>query len=190
MNPMSSFFLLLPFALCLTFQPHLIVAKQQQQQQQSNNGTSSLIARACENSSHKDFCVSVLESFPKNADPKGLVFTALRVAAKNATETWIHIKQYLSEKSYDPAVEQGLMDCEERYVDAVQQIDNAVIDLSVKAYQNIDKWVKAAITDIDTCEGEVQGQADKASEVSHNNHTLRLLLNAALGVFHALSRNS
>ncbi|KAA8543078.1 hypothetical protein F0562_021427 [Nyssa sinensis] len=184
MNPMSSIIFLLPFVLCLTFHSHSIVAQQ-------SNGTSTLIARACQHSTHKDFCISVLQSAPnaQNTDPKALLFSALKIVAENATNTSTQITQYLNDKAFDPEVEQGLTDCSEHYVDAVEQLDTAVFGLSSNAYQDIDKWLKAAIVDIDNCEGGLQGQTGKALEVSHNNHTLRLLLNVALGVFHALSRN-
>uniref|UniRef100_A0A5B7AQW7 Putative invertase/pectin methylesterase inhibitor family protein n=1 Tax=Davidia involucrata TaxID=16924 RepID=A0A5B7AQW7_DAVIN len=195
MNPMSSIIFLLPFVLFLTFQPHLVVARGQQSNATATATAtaSSLITQVCKGLTHKDFCVSVLEASPdsQKADLKGLLFIALKLAAKNATDTSTHIKQYLNDNSEEePAEEQGLNDCSESYIDAVDQIDDAVVALSVNAYPDIDKWVKAAITDVDACEGLVQGQTTgQALEVSHNNHTLRLLLNVALGILHALSHN-
>ncbi|KAA8549143.1 hypothetical protein F0562_000827 [Nyssa sinensis] len=186
MNTMSSLFFLLPFAVVfLTFQPHLTVAHQ-------TNGTSSLITEVCQNSTHKEFCISILQSSPRSqtADLKGLLFIALKVAAKNASDTSAYIKQNLNDKGLNPAADQSLTDCDVNYADAVDQIDDAVVALSVDAYPDINKWVKAAITDVDSCEAQVQGVSGNAMEVSHSNHTLRLILNIALARLNHISIKS
>ena len=181
---MSSFFVLLHLTLCITLHPHLIVAQQ--------NFGSSLITKACERSAHQDFCLNVLNADPNSqtADLKGLAFNALRYTSTNVTDTSVFIKQSLSNTAdLDPIVEQALSDCNDVYLSTVDLIDDSINALVSNAYPDVDKWVKAAVANIDTCEASVTNKTGSALEVSHKNRILRQLCNTALSVVHVLANN-
>ncbi|XP_059625170.1 cell wall / vacuolar inhibitor of fructosidase 2 [Cornus florida] len=178
-HPMiSSLCFLLPLIILLL--PSLISADQ------------NTISQACEQATPKDFCVSFLQASPEsqNSDIKGLAFLALKLANQNATDESAQIREYLRRQgNTDPAVQQAISDCGVQYLDATNQIDNAVLALSVGAYSDVDRWVKAAITDIDVCEDGIQKQTSgRAVEVSQKNIFVRQLFNMALSVAHVYAQ--
>ncbi|KAL3517417.1 hypothetical protein ACH5RR_020006 [Cinchona calisaya] len=172
--------LLLPLALCLVLGPHLIAA------QSPANGN--LIAKACEQANHKDFCINLLKSdrSSSKADLRGLAFIALHLAEKNASATALFLRDTLSKPEGDSdAVQQALLDCYEHYITAVELLEDSTSALVSDIYNDVAKFAKAAVADLDTCDASVKGlKAGSATEVANKNRDIRQLINTALTIAH------
>lgn len=113
-----------------------------------------LIEQVCAQTNYKDLCIASLISDPNSfpADKAGLALVALRWASSNASDISESIKVMFNDSSMSgPTVQDGLYDCLDEYLDASQQLDDAIAALLVKAYGDVEKWVKAAIADVRTC---------------------------------------
>ncbi|KAK9282502.1 hypothetical protein L1049_005421 [Liquidambar formosana] len=174
MKPITSFLFLLPLTVFLSLLPHLLAVDQ--------TNSTNLIAKACENSSHKEFCVASLESSPdsQNADLPGLAFIALKLASSNATDTATHISKVLGAGNLEPLFEQALTDCSEHYLDAIEQIDDSLAALTAKAYKDVESWVDVALSDAQACEEGFKGQDGDALALTRRNRVFRQLCNNAL----------
>lgn len=183
MSPLSLSFLF-PVALCLVLRPHLIVA---QSPSPSPSPDGNLIAKACEQANHKDFCIELLKSdrnSPK-ADLRGLAYIALRLAEKNATATSYFIQQTLSKSENESdAYQQALLDCSEHYITAVELIEDSISALVSGVYIDVAKLAKAAVADLDVCDASVKEQGNNAVNVVNKNLEIRQLINTALSIAH------
>ncbi|XP_059664311.1 pectinesterase inhibitor-like [Cornus florida] len=180
---MSTVFFIFSLVLSLTFQPGLFAADPK------GNG-SNQISRACEHSPHKEFCLSVFQADPAstNADIKGLATIALKLAVKNTTEISVRVKSLLSDGTLEPGVQEDIYDCNKQYLDAVAQIDHAVVGFNMNDYQNVETWMKTAATQILTCQNKVKDmKSGVALELSKKSHAAHQLINTALGVVHAVA---
>ncbi|KAI6694684.1 hypothetical protein NL676_022394 [Syzygium grande] len=183
---------LLPLALCLALLGHSGVAAHASAAHAATaanasaaNAAAGLVAKVCGKSNHRDLCLSSLQSVPdvgSATDVGVLAIAALRVAATNASDTAALIQGLLNDTTLSPAVQQGLSDCADHYVDAVEQLDDSVAALTVKAYSDVRTWVKTAIADADTCEAGFQQLATGPNILSHRNLIFRQLCNNALGI--------
>lgn len=212
MSPTSGLFFLLPLTLCLSLHPHLnsaatnnaaapapttlnnaaAAAAPTTLNNSTKNATSSLIEKACSGSRNKAFCLSVLKSDPgsKTADLKGLAFIALQAASKNATKTSVKIQLWLNDTEAEPALDDALRACDQAYIDVVDQIGDSVNALVSGANGDVQTWMKAAVADIDTCDGGVKGlTVTHAVELTKKNRTLRQLCNTALGIVRVLAHS-
>ncbi|KAL7226861.1 hypothetical protein ACSBR1_021850 [Camellia fascicularis] len=186
MSSMSIFIFLLPLTLCLSLRLHLVVADLS-----TINNVNNLIEKACSNSAHKDFCLSVLNfnNETQNADLKGLAFIALKAAEKNATDTSVRIKLWLGDENVQPSVGDGLSDCDKEYLDAIDQIEDSINALVSNALDDVKSWVEDALADIDTCEKSIQGQPGYSLELARENQVLRKLCYIALDIVQVLATN-
>ncbi|KAL5561419.1 hypothetical protein UlMin_031166 [Ulmus minor] len=159
------FFLLLSITLCLiTFYPQQIQAHKKHTKHAKTNTTSpnNLIETACQKAPHKKLCINMLESDPSTngADLKGLALISIKLAASNASDIAEHVKILFNDTSLDPAVQDGVSECLEHYLDAAEQLDDAVAALLVKAYNDVETWVNVALGDADMCDAAL-GENDK-----------------------------
>lgn len=210
MSPTSGLFFLLPLTLCLSLHPHLTSAATSNAaaapttlnnaaaaaptalNNSTKNTTSNLIEKACSGSRNKAFCLSVLKSDPgsKTADLKGLAFIALQAASKNATKTSVKIQLWLNDTEAEPALDDALSACDQAYIDVVDQIGDSVNALVSGANGDVQTWMKAAVADIDTCNGGVKGlTVTHAVELTKKNRALRQLCNTALGIVRVLAHS-
>ncbi|KAK2965191.1 hypothetical protein RJ640_019946 [Escallonia rubra] len=191
-STMSSFVFLSSLALFLTLQPCLISASPNVVTQ---NYTPSLVSNACERSTHKEFCLSVLNSnpFSQQSSLQQLAFIALNVTSKNATATSEFIKQLANQISIDselePYLQQSLTECSEAYQSVVELIDDSINSFFSQSEVGVESYLKAAIATIDTCDASIKAHIGKALEVSHKNHIVRQLCNNALSVYRVFANN-
>ncbi|XP_052173682.1 cell wall / vacuolar inhibitor of fructosidase 2 [Diospyros lotus] len=152
------------------------------------HGGHALIDKACAESPRKEFCLSLLKSFPESqtADLKGLVFLTFKAIANNATAASKRIKALLNDSIAEPAIDDGLSTCDDAYLDLVNQIDDSVNSLVSDKFGEIKTWLMAAIADIDTCAGGLQGHGGSAVDMIRRNRVIRQLCNTALSIVRAL----
>ncbi|GMY16959.1 putative invertase inhibitor [Fagus crenata] len=179
MKPITTFFFL--STLCLSFVPHQIVAANQPH-------STNLIEHACQDTNHhKELCISSLKSDPasQQADLEGLAIIAIKLAYENATAIADNIL-VLSNNNTDtePSEEQGLDQCMDNYLDAVDQLENAIYAFSKNAYKDVHTWVKAAVADADSCEAAFEG---RKSEITRKNKIFRQLVNNTLAILKVLT---
>ncbi|XP_038906317.1 cell wall / vacuolar inhibitor of fructosidase 2-like [Benincasa hispida] len=164
------------FVLCLS-----MVAQRLDAASPAEDGLS-MIDHMCAQTNYKDLCVISLTSDPNSfpADKMGLALVALRFASSNASDISESIKVMLNDTSLNkPSVQQGLFDCLDEYLDASQQLDDAIAAILVKAYGDVEKWVDAAIASVRTCENEF---ATKPSLLAPKNDVFIKLCEIALSI--------
>uniref|UniRef100_A0A2N9IB23 Pectinesterase inhibitor domain-containing protein n=1 Tax=Fagus sylvatica TaxID=28930 RepID=A0A2N9IB23_FAGSY len=136
---------------------------------------------------HKELCISSLKSDPasQQADLEGLAIIAIKLAYENATAIADNIL-VLSNSNTDtePSEEQGLDQCMDNYLDAVDQLENAIYAFSKNAYKDVHTWVKAAVADADSCEAAFEG---RKSEITHKNKIFRQFVNNTLAILKVLT---
>ncbi|KAJ7972989.1 putative Pectinesterase inhibitor [Quillaja saponaria] len=185
MKPISTIFFF-PFVICFSFVPSQISATRLVATKTTTNGID-LIQNICQQAHAKDICINGLRSDPNSltADLKGLALIAIRVAASNATDTSEHLKLLLNDDSMDPAVQQGLTDCMDSYIDASQQLDDSVVSLLENSNQvDVRAWLLAAVAAADTCEDSLKGNEKLLQQ---KNLVFRRFCNIALLVNRALT---
>lgn len=181
--------ILFPVALCLALQAHLLVAQDPAPAVPAapaatpSAAPGGLIAKACEQANHKDFCIILLTSDKNSqtADLRGLAYIALRTAEKNATATSLFIKQQLDKPEGGA---DGLSDCGERYISAVELIEDSISALVSDQHNDVNNFAKAAVADLVTCDLSMQGQGGGVVEVVNKNNDIRRLINTALTIVH------
>merc|ERR1712071_25724 len=166
MKPITAFFYL--STLCLFFVPNQAT-------------TVSEIERACNFTSHQELCLSTLGADPNNVrlDLNGLTMVALRIASENATAITEYIHRSSDNQTLEPAIQQGLSDCLENYVDSSDQLDSSLASFSAKAFNDVNTFVKAAVAAATSCEAAFNGQV---TETSHKSRVFRQLCNNALAI--------
>ncbi|KAM7255658.1 hypothetical protein ACFE04_008556 [Oxalis oulophora] len=114
-----------------------------------------LIAKACDQTLHKELCNSILISIPEsmNADTRGLAKILLEEAVSNAWNIKAHVFEISKRhSSIDYLTRLCLKDTATNYVRAMNQINEAIEALDGKKYNEVKNLVKAAITNLDTCD--------------------------------------
>ncbi|CAI9105395.1 OLC1v1004306C1 [Oldenlandia corymbosa var. corymbosa] len=176
--------IMLPIVFCLVaFQAHLSLAQVQNiPPTTAPVPAGGLIAKACEQANHKAFCINLLNSDKNSqgADLRGLAYIALRLAEKNATATSLFIKLTLNKP--EAAGSDGLTECSELFVSAVELIEDSISSLVSDKYDDVNNLAKSAAAELDTCDGSLQGQVGSALEVANKNRDIRLLINTALTI--------
>ncbi|KAK7378999.1 hypothetical protein VNO80_04450 [Phaseolus coccineus] len=122
-----------------------------------------LINKVCTLSPSRDLCVQVLSSDPlksPNANLKDLAVISLRFAATNASDILTDAKMLIDDDNLDPDVQQGLADCKENILDAESQLEDTIAALMVDSEADAQRWLKAALAAIDTCDASIPGDDD------------------------------
>ncbi|KAA0044390.1 putative invertase inhibitor [Cucumis melo var. makuwa] len=156
---------------------------------QANKEGIEKIEKMCAQTNYKDLCVTSLTSDPNSfpADKMGLALVALRLASSNASDISESIKVMLNETSQnEPAVQQGLFDCLDEYLDASQQLDDSIAAIIAKAYGDVEKWVHAAVADVRTCENSFP---TKPSVLTPRNEEFIKLCDIALSISRIAEEN-
>ena len=177
MKPFTTFVFL--FTLCVAVLPLLIVAHP--------TNVTKLIRQACAHTAHKGLCVDTLAADPISqgtANQTGLALVALRVASQNASDITELIKASVNDPSLAPAVQQGLSDCMDNYVDAAEQLDDSLAALLAGAHDDLSTWVNVAIADSDSCQKSIQGFK---TGMSKENVKFRMLCENALAIAKAVA---
>ncbi|QCD98246.1 hypothetical protein DEO72_LG6g2964 [Vigna unguiculata] len=141
-----------------------------------------LINKVCAKSSTRDLCIEVLSSDPLTspiADLTDLAIISLRVAAKNASGILTDTKVLIDDASLDPDVQQGLADCKANILDAASQLEDTIASLLTGLQDDAQRWLKAALATIDTCDVSIPGDDDILSVEST---VFRKLCNIAITV--------
>ncbi|XP_019163986.1 PREDICTED: uncharacterized protein LOC109160208 [Ipomoea nil] len=121
-----------------------------------------LIATACDHSKGGEACVKWLndkENDPEISlieinDMRDLAFFALKKIEKEAVNVSEAVEMKLNNGSevLPPETQQGLSDCREHYVPAVDLIEEAVDSVGNKAFPDAVKFLQDAILDLNACE--------------------------------------
>ncbi|KAG2695664.1 hypothetical protein I3843_07G023200 [Carya illinoinensis] len=135
MKPIFKLFFGLLFTLC----PYTILA---------HNKDLNLITTACDRTLYKNLCRAVLSSHPK-----ARTATELRVLARVALKyALVSAKQVETQISKLKDASAALKDCAENFRSANQQISYSFKALKSKSYSDVNIWVSAAMTGVDSCE--------------------------------------
>jgi len=169
--------------ICVIVLAHQTVA-------QETKGTD-LITRVCALAQkNSELCVEVLSSDPKSAmadDINDLAVIALRVAARNASAMLNDVKSMIDDANLDPEVQQGLADCKENILDAESQLEDTIASLLVESDVDTQKWLKAALAAITTCDNSIPGNDDVLSVKSR---TFRRLTNIVVLITRSLPKRT
>jgi len=153
---------------------------------ETERGTN-LINKVCKMSPSRDLCVQVLSSDPETsptADLKDLAIVSLRVAAANASGILTDAKMLIDDDNLDPDIQQGLADCKENILDAESQLEDTIAALMVDSEADAQRWLKAALAAIDTCDASIPGDDDILSVKSA---VFRKLCNIVIAVIKLLA---
>ncbi|KAG9459461.1 hypothetical protein H6P81_003969 [Aristolochia fimbriata] len=163
MSCRNSYFLLL-LALFIISQAHTMLAS-------DTEAGLGYIQFTCKNTSEYDLCVSTLQSDPTSmtADLKGLLTNVLRATTAYGADVATKVTE-LSKTDQDPFLMQCYTDCSERYIDAVDQIDDSVAALDSKGFDDVVAWVNAAIADVQTCEAGFLQKPGYTSAIKDQNY--------------------
>lgn len=177
MKPFTTFIFLI-CTLCVSLAPQETVARP--------TNVTKQIKQVCAYTLYKDLCVSTLVADPlsQQANQTGLALVALRVASQNASDITEHIKMEVNNVTLDPAVQQGLSDCMDNYVDAAEQLDDSLAALLAGAYDDLGTWVNVAIADADSCENSIKGLK---TGMSKKNALFRKLCENSLAITKAVA---
>ncbi|KAK7379001.1 hypothetical protein VNO80_04452 [Phaseolus coccineus] len=142
----------------------------------------SLINKVCTLSPSRDICIQVLSSDPlksPNANLKDLAIISLRFAATNASDILTDAKILIDDDNLDPDIQQGLADCKENILDAESQLEDTIAALMVDSEVDAQRWLKAALAAIDTCDASIPGDDDV---ISVKSAIFRKLCNIAIAI--------
>lgn len=148
-----------------------------------------LLSTACQHASQKDFCVSMLQSDPNfhTSDLRGLGLIALHQASSNASDISEHIKTLLNDSSLEPAVQDGVAECLEHYLDAAEQLDDSVAALLANAHTDVENWVNVAVTDAVSCDAALS-EGNHEAVLWDMNNAFRKLCDNALAINKVLAQ--
>ncbi|ESW35123.1 hypothetical protein PHAVU_001G208800 [Phaseolus vulgaris] len=125
-----------------------------------------LISKVCTLSPSRDLCVEVLSSDKirsPTANLKELAIISLRFAATNASDILADAKTLIDDDSLEPSIQQGLADCKENILDAESQLEDTIAALLIDSEADAQRWLRAALAAIDTCDASIPGDDDVLS---------------------------
>ncbi|GKA91599.1 putative invertase inhibitor [Tanacetum coccineum] len=180
----SSTCLFLAFALLVTITAgarlHPVVHPNQNQSGGPKVVSPEIVAKACEPSPDKAFCVSVLKSQTVSdvKDLKQAAFVALQAASREAVATSEFIKvarqkQEDKEVVEDEIEEETLADCSQSYINIVEMLADATSALLTGPEKDVTVEINAALTTAETCDGSISGgrksrQVEEAAKMNKN----------------------
>lgn len=142
-----------------------------------------LIARACDYSKAGQICVNWLQDNENDAELSGIdksdmnsiAFFALKKIEKEAVTVSEAVAMKLSNGSevLPPATQQGLSECRDHYIPAVDLIEEAVDAIAYKGYTDAMKFLKASTLDLNACQKSLSklqpdGAAGKQSKADEH----------------------
>ncbi|KAJ0249975.1 Plant invertase/pectin methylesterase inhibitor superfamily protein [Hirschfeldia incana] len=146
---------------------------------------SNLITELCKHCDDPKLCLSSIQDRPESgefaATNNQIEIIAISAASANASSTSAYIKEMLSRENLEPAIEATLEDCQKNYQDAVEQLDDSISAMLANAHADIDVWMHAAISAIESCSDDLKSRAGNAVELFQRNEIfLKLCKNALL----------
>ncbi|CAH8347195.1 unnamed protein product [Eruca vesicaria subsp. sativa] len=149
----------------------------------TGNADSTLISDLCKHCDDPKLCLSTIESRPESGEFAGttnqIEIIAISVASANASATSAYIKEKLSQEDLEPATEATFEDCQKNYQDAVEQLDDSISAMLANAHADVDVWLHAAISAIESCGDELESRGGNDEELSKRNEVfLKLCKNA------------
>lgn len=149
----------------------------------AGNADSGLISDLCKHSDDPKLCLSSIKSRPESGEFAGttnqIEIIAISAASANASATSSYLKEKLSREDLEPATEDTLEDCQKNYQDAVEQLDDSISAMLADAHADVDIWLRAAISAIESCGSALESRAGSDAELSQRNAVfLKLCKNA------------
>ncbi|KAF3780444.1 putative invertase inhibitor [Nymphaea thermarum] len=154
----------------------------------ASTNNADLLHQVCSNVTFKDLCISALGSDPSSstADINKLAVLSVEVAKEHAKATYSYIEHLLNSTAGDPSLQQSLTDCSDVYVDIVEQLEDSISAFSEKQYKNINTWVSAAISDVQTCDDGFKEQRVERSPLVQKNAITSNLCSNVLAILKML----
>ncbi|KAF5731431.1 pectinesterase inhibitor-like [Tripterygium wilfordii] len=178
---MKAMFFLLSLALCLILLPQPTTA---------NDHINHLIAKICKQSGNCTFSIKSNQAESQRADLVDVTLIAIRLASDNAVGTSSHIKSLLNNTAdMDPSIEQGLVDCSDQYLDAIEQLSNSMAALVENDYKDLYVWINTALSDAESCEDGFKDVKDHPSLLTERNNQFSQMCKDALTVTKHLVTN-
>ncbi|KAI3787690.1 hypothetical protein L2E82_00025 [Cichorium intybus] len=156
-----------------------------------------VIAKACEPSLEKAFCVSVLkfQTISDVNDLKQATFVALQAASGEAVATSELIKvtrQKEEEKDVveDTIEEETLADCSQSYASIVDMLADATNALLTGPESDVRVEIQAAMTTAETCAKSINAgkKTRQVDEVAKKNENVRRFCSNALGIYNVYAK--
>lgn len=144
---------------------------------------STLITELCKHCDDPKLCLSSIQDRPESgefaATTNQIEIIAISAVSANASSTSTYIREMLSREDLEPALEATLEDCQKNYQDAVEQLDDSISAMLANAHADVDVWMHAAISAIESCSNDLESHAGNDVELSHRNKVfLKLCKNA------------
>ncbi|CAN8321717.1 unnamed protein product [Cochlearia groenlandica] len=144
---------------------------------------SGLISGLCKHTHDPNLCLSSIQSRPESgefaATTNQIEIIAISAASTNASAVSAYIKSQLSREDLTPATEVTLEDCQKNYQDAVENLDDSVSAMLADAHADVDVWLRAAISAVESCGGALESRAGNDDELAQRNEMfLKLCKNA------------
>ncbi|CAN7018551.1 hypothetical protein IGI04_021309 [Brassica rapa subsp. trilocularis] len=151
----------------------------------AGNADSGLISNLCKHSDDPKLCIASIQQSPESGDfaatNNEVEFIAISIASANASATSTYIKEKLTLEDLEPATEVTLEDCLKNNQDAVEQLDDSVSAMLANAHADVDVWLRAAISAIESCDSTLVSRAGNDAKLSQrNNIFLKLCKNALM----------
>ncbi|CAH2033436.1 unnamed protein product [Thlaspi arvense] len=149
----------------------------------AGNADSGMITDLCKHTDDPKLCLSSIQARPESgefaATNNQIEIIAISAASSNASATSAYIKEKLSREDLEPATEDTLEDCQKNYQDAVEQLDDSISAMLANAHADVDVWLHAAISAIESCGNALESRAGNDAELSRKNEVfLKLCKNA------------
>ncbi|KAL2323667.1 hypothetical protein Fmac_028046 [Flemingia macrophylla] len=140
-----------------------------------------LIKTICEERGNEELCIKVLSSDPISsiATLQDLAMISLKVAGSYAKDILDDAKRMIDDPDLTPQMQQGVSDCKENLLDAESQIQDSVASILNNDKLDAQKWLKAALAAIDTCDASIPGDDDI---LSRRSVQFRQLCNIAVAI--------
>ncbi|KAL6564167.1 hypothetical protein OROMI_015617 [Orobanche minor] len=144
-------------------------------------------------------CISTLQSAPphQKADANGLAFFTLRFVEDHAVNLTVDIKK-VTVSDLSPLLQSALSDCLDQYNPLDDLIEDAINAVLANVYADAQKFVEAAITDINVCDSQLKASnldektenkagddVQLAKNLKEYNVFLKNILSAALNILRA-----
>ncbi|KAF2309922.1 hypothetical protein GH714_005649 [Hevea brasiliensis] len=110
--------------------------------------------------------------------------TVLLRGPKNAREAVKHFGP-----APDEFIQQCLSDCPEIYQDAIDQLKDSIVALDSKAFNDVNTWVTAAMTDVESCEDGFKEKPEIAPPLTDMDKRFSQLCSASSAITNLLAKN-
>lgn len=149
----------------------------------AGNAYSNLISDLCKHCDDPKLCLSSIHTRLESGEFAGttnqIEIIAISAASTNASATSAYIKEKLSREDLEPATEVTLEDCQKNYQDAVENLEDSVSAMLAVAHVDVDVWLRAAISAVESCENALESRVANDAELSRQNVVfLKLCKNA------------